>query len=65
MTSLKDSEYEERVLIYMCVSLDPIQQTVLTEIHIMQRNIVYNCSGWGELMSQILIIGPFHRIQSP
>ncbi len=29
------------------VSLDPVQQTVLTEIHIMQSNIVHNCSGRG------------------
>ncbi len=29
------------------VSLDPIKQTVLTEIHVMQSNIVHNCSGEG------------------
>ncbi len=29
------------------VSLDPVKQTVLTEIHIMQGNIVNNCSGGG------------------
>ncbi len=29
------------------VSLDPIKQTVLTEIHIMQSNIANNCSGGG------------------
>ncbi len=27
------------------VSLDPIKQTVLTEIHIMQSTLVYNRSG--------------------
>ncbi len=26
------------------VSLDPIDQTVLTDVHIMQRTIVHNCS---------------------
>ncbi len=40
--------------VYMCmylgqwdVSLDPIKQTVLAEVHIMQSNIVHNCSGGG------------------
>ncbi len=29
------------------VSLDPIKQKVSAEMHIMQSNIVYNCSGQG------------------
>ncbi len=33
-------------LYYVCFP-DPIKQTVLAEMHIMQRNIVNNCSGFG------------------
>ncbi len=29
------------------LSVDPIKQTVLTEVYIMQSTIVHNCSGRG------------------
>ncbi len=36
------------------VFLDPIKQTTLTEVHIMQSTIAHNCSGGGSSSSTVM-----------
>ncbi len=44
------------------VSMDPIKQRVLTEVHIPHSTRAYNCSGWGGSSSSTVMAAIFIAI---